>query len=138
MIKDVDSLWQAARGTREFPKQSDIGAHVLQGFTSFSYIIDVLDGGQDFAVRFMGTDVINAIGSDYTGLKFSDNPDHPGAWRAEIYRAIVECRRPVFTHVSLSDFERDHVVTECGLFPLADKEGNFNMILCCVTTFGQE
>lgn len=131
MVKDVYTLWQAACGSEEFPKQRDIGAHVLQAFTPNVYIIDVLDGGQDFAIRFMGSAIAHALGTDFTGIRFSENPSHPATWRTDIYRMAVATRVPMFTHVALDDFDRGHIQTECGLFPVADKNGVFNMILCC-------
>lgn len=107
----------------------------LKELTPFVYILDILDDGADFSVRFMGSAIAQSIGADYTNAKMSDSANHPSAWRADVYREVMSRKEPMVTAVDLGDFERDFTKTECILLPLANKAGQLAMIICAAEQY---
>lgn len=130
LITEAYDLWLSARGRAAIPKHRDMGAGVLKAITPYVYIIDILNDGTDYRFRFMGSAIAKSIGMDLTGRKMSDAPTHSGAWRSDVYGAVYKRGEPVFTQVSLQDFDRGHILTECALLPLANKDDEFSMLLC--------
>lgn len=130
IIKSVYKLW-LSKADGGLPSRQDMGAATLGELMPYVYIVDVLEDAQDFQMRFMGSAVIQSVGQDYTGIKTSDNEGHEALWRKAVYRLVYKERKPIFTRVSLSDFERGHIVTECALLPLNNSAGECSMILCC-------
>ena len=122
--------WLKAKGNDVMPRLKDMKPGQLKELTPFVYIINILDGGADFSVRFMGSAITQSIGADYTGAKISNFPSHPSTWRAEVYRDVIARKTPMITAVDLGDFERDFTKTECVLLPLANDVGDFSMIIC--------
>ncbi|WP_262696273.1 PAS domain-containing protein [Kordiimonas aquimaris] len=133
LTKQLFSLWQSKCGADDMPLRHEMDAASLQSMMPYIYIVDILDDGADFCMRFMGSAIVQSIGRDYTGVKASENKDAESNWRALVYRSVYEARKPMFTRVPLSDFERSHVMTECALLPLANRHGDFSMIMCCAT-----
>lgn len=132
ITKAVSDLWHSLFDRGALPKRNKLAAQ-LKELTPYIYIIDILNDGADFRMRFMGSTIVQSIGQDYTGIKMSDYTDESSHWREAVYRQVYETRQPIFTRVSLSDFGKGHVMTESALFPLANSEGEFTMILCCAT-----
>lgn len=133
LTKRLFSLWQSKNNDGNMPKRQEMDAASLQDMMPFIYIVDILDGGKDFNMRFMGSAIVQSVGQDYTGLKASENKGAVSSWREAVYRKVYETQKPMFTRVPLSDFERGHIITECALLPLANRHGDFAMILCCAT-----
>lgn len=127
--------WAKAKGDTLMPRLKDMRPTELKELTPFVYIINVLDDGADFSIRFMGSAITQSIGADYTGEKLSDFPNHPSTWRAEIYRDVIVRKKPIFTAVDLGDFERDFTKTESVLLPLANDAGDFAMIICAAAQY---
>lgn len=130
IIKDLHALW-LAKSKGGIPSRQEMGAATLGELMPYVYIVDILDGGDDFQMRFMGSAIVQSIGQDYTGIKSSEYEGHEASWRKAVYQLVYKERAPIFTRVPLSDFERGHVVTECALLPLTNRTGDFTMILCC-------
>lgn len=127
--------WLEAKGDDSMPRFKQMRPDQLRDLTPFVYIMNILDDGTDFSVRFMGSAITQSIGGDYTNVKISDFPSHPSTWRAEVYRDIMARKAPMITAVDLGDFERDFTKTECVLLPLADDAGEFTMIICAAAQY---
>lgn len=128
-------VWQQARGGELMPRLSSMRPNQLRELMPFVYILNILDAGADFSVRFMGSAIVQSIGTDYTNAKISDYPSHPSTWRAEVYREVMARKRPMITAVDLGDFQRDFTKTECILLPLANDSGEFTMIICAAAPY---
>lgn len=131
----LHDYWLKARADKSMPRLRDMRPMQLNELMPFVYIINVLDDGADFSIRFMGSAITQSIGADYTGVKLSDFPSHPSSWRAEIYRDVYARKEPIITAVDLGDFERDFTKTESILLPLANDAGDFAMIICAAAQY---
>ena len=127
--------WLHAKVDGEMPRYRDMRPGQLKELTPFVYILNILDNGADFSVRFMGSAITQSIGADYTNAKISDSASHPSAWRADVYREVMARKAPMVTAVDLGDFERDFTKTECILLPLANEAGQLAMIICAAEQY---
>ena len=127
--------WQKAKGDAPMPRLRDMRPGQLKELTPFVYILNILDDGADFSIRFMGSAITRSIGADYTGAKLNDFASHPSTWRADVYREVMNRTAPMITAVDLGDFERDFTKTECILLPLANDAGEFAMIICAAAEY---
>lgn len=130
---DVYSLWLKHKGDQPMPQRKDMSAGALKDSTPFVYIIDILDDGEDYRFRFVGSAIAQSIGADITGKRLSDDPSHRGAWRKDVYKLVYKRTAPTFAQVSLQDFDRGHIMTESVILPLADGDNKFSMLLCAAT-----
>lgn len=133
LTTDVYNLWLRQKGDMPMPQHKHMGAGTLKDSTPFIYLVDILDDGEDYRFRFMGSAIAKSIGTDVTGKCMSEDPNHRGSWRREVYKLVYKRAAPTFTQVSLQDFDRGHVMTESVILPIADSENNFSMLLCAAT-----
>ena len=131
------AIWEDNLGLNDqLPQQSAFELDALGDLAPYVYVIDRVWGGSEFRVNYMGAAIIQSLGgTDYTGTVVGDDPDHPSAWRRGIYNTVVNRREPVFTAVSLGDFGRDFLKTECVLLPVADEFGAIVSIVCAAASY---
>lgn len=65
----------------------------------FVALIDVVEGGRDFAYRVYGTRIVERYGADLTGRRVSetDNGSYAAAFLVALYRAVLQRAEPVFS-----------------------------------------
>lgn len=130
------AVWEEELGLDgELPHKSSFDPDDLGYLMPYVYILERIKGGDDYRVRFMGSAIVQSIGQDYTGAVVGEHSNHPSAWRADIYRLVVARKEPIFTAVSLGDFERDFTKTECVLLPVAGDEGAIEWIVCAAAPY---
>lgn len=135
ITRGLYAVWKNAATEDGLPKWKAFSASNIKELMPHVYALDIIDGGADFRVRFMGSAITQSIGDDFTGKLVSENPSHPSTWRADIYREVIARRTPMFTAVDLGDFGRDFVKTECVLLPVADNTGELSMIVCAAAVY---
>lgn len=135
VTRGLYALWNRARGDLEMPQRKQMQPSQLKELTPFVYILNIIDDGADFSVRFMGSAIAQSIGADYTNAKLSDSVNHPSTWRADVYREVIARKGPMVTAVDLGDFEREYAKTECILLPLANDKDQFTMIICAAAPY---
>lgn len=101
----------------------------MRQFAQHIYIVDVIDGGEDFRIRLFGTGVSQMLRKDYTGTLLSETPSELN-WRGDIYRLAFRRRKPVFYLFELEPFGRETVVTENVILPVADASGELRHLIC--------
>jgi len=134
--KAVFGLWQQKKGDREFPLKSELHPSLMTRYLPYIYIVDILDGGEDYRIRLLGSGVADMLGKDYTGTLLSETPEEFD-WRGEIYGLCLKRRAPVFYLFELAPFGREAVVTENALLPLVDSNGNLAHLLCMSVDVGR-
>ncbi len=128
-------VWLEAKKDALMPRKKAMAPSQLKELLPFVYIMNILDDGADFSVRFMGSAIVQSLGGDYTNVKMSDFASHPSTWRSDVYRKVMARKAPMVTAVDLGDFERDFTKTECILLPLANDAGEFTMIICAAAPY---
>ncbi len=135
VTRGLHAIWLEAKKDKVMPRRKAMAPNQLKELMPFIYIIDILDDGTDFSVRFMGSAIAQSVGEDYTNVKLSDFASHPSTWRADVYRKVMARKAPMVTAVDLGDFERDYTKTECILLPLANDAGEFTTIMCAAAAY---
>lgn len=95
-------------------------------------LLDVLDGGQDFRYRVVGTKIAEEIGRDFTGeTVLQYHTRHESREVIDGYANIVKTGQPDLYYGSLYDLGRDYVTYERLAVPLAGPGGDIDFILAC-------
>jgi hypothetical protein len=72
-LQAVYDYWRELRGARAMPSWSDVDMMSLPlEVVPWCSVIDVVEGGQDFVVRFWGTERVRLQAMDYTGRSVED------------------------------------------------------------------
>jgi len=92
----VYRLWDEKRGQRFAPTPAEMDVFALpRTALSNVVIVDVVDGGRRFRFRLIGSYVVSASGTDFTG-RFTD--EVLSGWMRDTvlaqYRAVAEKKRP--------------------------------------------
>lgn len=97
----VRDYWNARRGGRAMPSRADIRPADMKKHLGWIVMLDVLNGGDDFRYRTLGTRITEHFGSDPTGRTIKDFYSGFGAGvrdvALEVMRQAVEERAPVLT-----------------------------------------
>jgi PAS domain len=116
-------LWHQA-ATSGLPTTGFVDPIKLAPALGYLLLVDVIDGGRDFAYRLFGTRVSAVSGFDMTRKKLSEHPASPyiREFSIALYRAAIIRREPVWSHygpamaVSTAAWERI-------VLPLVDAPG---------------
>ena len=65
-------LWDDARGDAAMPARKDMDPFKLPGLMPNMYLLEVLDHGEDFLIRVVGSNLAQIYDADYTGRKISE------------------------------------------------------------------
>jgi hypothetical protein len=98
VLGTVLAYWDQKRGTRLMPRKRDIDpVEIPPRLIRNLQIIDVIDAGEQFRYRLVGTASVEAYGSDYTGKHPEDmfSDDRPQRIK-RVYRAVCESKIPMF------------------------------------------
>lgn len=98
----------------------------------FLILLDVLDGGQDFRYRVVGTGVVEAIGRDFTGETVAEyRHRHEPPAVAEGYRRVCTDRAPDLYTGTLESVGKEFIAYERLALPLIGGDGAVGFILAC-------
>ena len=129
-LKSAFDAWDALRSGRIGPKRDELTPVHLRGVLASTFMIDVVDGGQDFRFRFAGDRVIQFMGrrfagmllSELTGTSFFDN------MRA-MYSGCVASKGPVTSGVRQVTYPgKEFLEAEAMVLPLSDDGANVTHI----------
>ena len=94
-LHDLVGYWERKRGNREMPSRADIDPVELVSHLPHLMLFDVIDDGDDFGLRLIGTAITTGLGRDSTGKTMRQIvPEHP--FVLDLFRAIVNGRKPRF------------------------------------------
>jgi hypothetical protein len=122
----VLAYWDQKRGTRLMPCKRDIDPiEIPRRLLPNLQLIDVIDGGERFRYRLVGTASVDAYGSDYTGKypeeMFSD--DRPQRIK-RIYRTVCETKAPLFCQNKYLTPKNIELQALRIYMPLSDDDGD--------------
>lgn len=98
-IRELYDLWQEKKGARKMPQLGDFDLIETPELAPYIIIIDVIDGGKDFRVRFSGTVTTQIYERELTGLTFSSFHPSPKSTELaqetwEVLTLAIEARAP--------------------------------------------
>ena len=125
-LKGAYDVWDSLRSSRIGPKRDELSPALMRGVLASTFMIDVIDGGQDFRFRFAGDRVIQFMGrrfagmllSELTGSTFFDN------MRA-MYSGCVAAKGPVTSGVVAVTYPgKEYLEAEAMVLPLSEDGSN--------------
>ena len=126
-LSNLKALWDRKRGDRVMPARADFDPTDLREHIGSLFLVDVLEGGDDFQYRLIGSAIVDAVGRDVTGKKVSDVFEEP---ILRLYRHLVQHPTPVRTHGTVEWRQRCYLEHECILLPLSDDGRTVNKFIC--------
>lgn len=95
-------------------------------------LLDVLEGGQDFRYRVVGTEIVEEIGREFTGETVLEyHARHESREVVDGYGDVVRTGMPHLYDGSLYDLGRDYVTYERLAVPIKGEGGGIAFILAC-------
>ena len=121
-LKGAFDVWDSLRAGRIGPKRDELSPSLLRAVLALTFMIDVIDGGQDFRFRFAGDRVIQFMGrrfagmllSELAGTSFFDN-------MRVMYSGCVASRGPVTSGVRPVTYPgKEFLEAEAMVLPLSE------------------
>ena len=133
-VRTALQFWEQSRGGKEIPARSDINLIEIPSLLLGLTLVDVIDGGKDYRLRYVGRNIINNQILKVGQLQ-SEMPAQQGQ---EIikgrYSRVVEQRRPVFQRYVYTSIQGDKRLIEAISCPLSDDGETINKLFC----FGED
>lgn len=97
MVARFADLWHAKRGSSAAPGRSDFELDELAPWFGHVIIMDIIEGGEDFRYRMVGTAITQFLNRDYTGRTVLES-NYSGALDQilDTFQRPVREGRPVF------------------------------------------
>jgi hypothetical protein len=133
LIDDLVGYWDRKRAGRVGPRYADIDPAEIKIHLPHMFMADVIDDGDDFRYRRIGTRIVEALGRDSTGRNLSElYRDQPEALAQlkSLFKLVVDRKAPIFTRgrvfwLPQARYRRFTAVS----MPLADDGVSVNIIL---------
>jgi len=125
-LKSAFDAWDTLRAGRIGPKREEITPAPLKGVLASTFIIDVVDGGQDFRFRFAGDRIIQFMGRRFAGMLLSEliGTSFFDSMRA-MYSGCVAAKRPITSGVRQATYPgKEFLEIEAMVLPLSEDGAN--------------
>jgi hypothetical protein len=132
-LQRLADLWEKLRGECDLPRRSDFHPTDASWLLGHLYLVDVLDGGEDYFYRLSGTVVKEIYGLELQGKRLGTlrKEKLKQALRTN-YETVIATRRPMAQRGRLSWPNGSHIGIERLLLPFTDDDGNPCTILGAV------
>ncbi|WP_193183875.1 PAS domain-containing protein [Nisaea sediminum] len=129
-IERLIAYWRSKKSAGGLPGRRDIDPTEIPDLLPHIGLIDVLEGGQAFRYRLLGTHLNNIFGEDFTGkdvgeIKLGDY----GAFLLDLYRSVLTATSPVVSDSVFEFRDKNFLKVRRVLFPLAADGRTVDMIL---------
>lgn len=133
----LHSYWSDKRGTRAMPSRADVDPAELRALLPHLLLVDVVDGGQDFRYRLVGTEIERQIGRQVTGRLISEalSGDYL-AYILSVHRRVLAERAAVYCENSFGEGQPGFGLIAAYkrayrlLLPLSKDGTTVDMVLC--------
>lgn len=132
-LRSFHNHWESLCNGGAVAKRSDFDiVEAPLALVGHLILLDVLDGGQDFRYRVVGTKIAEEIGRDFTGETVLEyHARHESREVIDGYAEIVKTGQPHLYHGSLYDLGRAYMTYERLAVPLMGPGGDIDFILAC-------
>ena len=128
----VRHYWENRRGANAMPRRQDIAPSDMRAHLRHVLLADVIDGGQDFRYRLVGSELQRYFAGNPTGRLMSDAlaPFGPETVSRTIatYRSVVQRRKPLRIRGSGVLYNQEAKTFDALLAPLAGDGDTANMV----------
>lgn len=134
VLSEALAYWEAMRGARAMPQRRDIDPVALRRILPHIQITEVVDGGSRFRYRLVGTAIVEAFGTEFTG-KFVDElvTGERDAFVHACYRAVCDAKRPAFARSKYLNTKEVELTANRVLLPLSEDGAEVHQILGALT-----
>jgi len=105
-LRHLLDYWNRLRGERAMPARAEIEPKALRRSLRYVHMYDVVEGGQEFRARLVGTAVYPGLDNDQTGKLISEHPDPGVRLRFSVLLRHVVTHRTPARSVSLRQTDR--------------------------------
>lgn len=131
------SYWSDKRGDRSMPSRADVDPAELRGLLPHLLLLDVVDGGQDFRYRLVGTEIERHIGRQVTGRLIGEalSGDYL-AYILSLHQRVLTEKAPVYSENSFGEGQPGYGLVAAYkrayrlMLPLAKDGRTVDMLLC--------
>ena len=132
LLAFVREYWHRQKGSRELPRRSDSSPSEMKAHLRHILLADVINGGEDFQYRLVGTELHRYFDGNPTGKRMSEVLAAFGKNTVDatlgIYREVIRRRAPVRVRGSGSYFDQGPKFVDALFAPLSDDGETVNMI----------
>jgi hypothetical protein len=134
VLRATLAYWEEKRRDRPMPQRGDIDPIELWPVLSHLQITEVIDGGNRFRYRLVGTAIVQAFGAEFTG-RYVDElmSGERDSFVHACYRAVCASRRPAFVRSKYATTKNVDLTANRLLVPLSEDGMWVNQILGALT-----
>jgi hypothetical protein len=133
ILGDLVAYWDAKRAGRVAPPRSAIDPIEITRHLPHLFMLDVIGAGSDFRFRLIGTEIVQGLGRDSTGRRFSELFEEQPESLARLlgrFALVVQEKRPSFSRgLIFWHADKTHCPFAAVSVPLSDDGTTVNIIL---------
>jgi hypothetical protein len=128
VLCQIVHVWDEKRNGRAYPSREELRPHDFSPFLRHLSLARVLDGCDDFEIRIVGDEIVQAYGENLTGRTLSSLGGVVGDAMLDAYHAVVAEGGPILLHGFFEQTRNHHFRREVVLMPLG-MDGKVNFVL---------
>lgn len=126
-LRALFNYWQSKKDGRTLPARSDIRPEEIHRLLSHVVLIDVEPNPLRFKARLVGSDIVNVIGRDFTGMYFDSFPNIDKLL-ARLER-LLDSRRPYLVRDHVQWPAKSFMEYQALALPLSENDRDINIIM---------
>lgn len=129
-LSSVHAYWMSKMPSEGLPTRDSIEPSDIKGLLPNVGLIDVLDGGENFRYRLIGTGMVNVFGRDFTGVTLGEahKDGEYGRFLHKLYGEAVSTRGAVYCESRFVYTSDRNMLIRRLLMPLAGPDGDVEML----------
>ena len=118
ILRHVLGVWDGKRNGRAYPARRDLRPQDFAPYLRHLSLARVIDGSDDFELRIIGDEIIQAYGENFTGRTLSSIADSVGEAVVSAYQDVVLEGEPILLQGLFERPSNHHFRREVLLMPL--------------------
>jgi hypothetical protein len=132
ILHQVKHIWEDKRNGRAYPARTDLRPHDFASFLRHLSLARVMDRDDDFEIRIVGDEIVQAYGENFTGRTLSSLAGLVGDAMLDAYQAVRDEGCPVLLQGLFERTRNHHFRREVFLMPLG-VDGHVEFVLSAGT-----
>lgn len=125
--------WEEIRGDRQFPAESAVDQQALSDIWASCFLVKVIphaNGGYAFRYTYLGRELIEAYGEDFTGADIQSQLEATfGIHLRELLLKVMETKRPVSEDLDFTNRKNMVIRYRLCMLPLGPNDDTIQYIL---------
>jgi len=118
VLRHVLGVWDGKRDGRAYPARHDLRPHDFAPYLRHISLARIVDGSDDFELRIIGDEIIQAYGENFTGRTLSSIAESVGEAVVSAYQDVVLEGEPILLQGLFERPSNHHFRREVLLMPL--------------------